>query len=56
MERQVTDIPDDHGDTHGQVPPDEVLAEASDAGLPFRGIVIGSMLGAGVWLLVWLLA
>ena len=36
---------------------DEVT-EAPDAGryFPFRGIVIGSLLGLGVWLLIWLLA
>ena len=39
-------------------PPDEMPIKTAETGgyFPFRGIVIASVLGAGVWLLVWLLA
>lgn len=60
MERQVTDLRDERCAPRDQaiMPPDEVPDEAPGPGgyFPFRGIVIGSVLGAGVWLPIWLLA
>ena len=56
----MTDLRDNPCDLYEQAvsPPDEVLTETPDMGgyFPFRGIVIGSVLGLGIWLLIWLLA
>ena len=57
-EHQVTSPQDSLCKVHDGTAPDEMPIEAAGRSgyFPFRGIVIGSVLGLGIWLLIWLLA